>query len=76
MSNFSYAEQLQGLSDDYYNCRIELDEYRTRRKMLLDELDREINGVIIEAPESSSGERLLDRVVGFIRKSHSETSSD
>lgn len=50
MSDSSYSEQIQGLSDDYYNSRIELDEYRLRRKVLLDELDREINGVIIDEP--------------------------
>lgn len=66
MSNSSYSEQLQGLSDDYYNCRIELAEYRAKRKILLDELDRELNGVIINEPESDT---LLGKMVGFIKHS-------
>lgn len=69
MSNSSYSEQIQGLSDDYYNCRLELDEYRARRKSLLDELDRELNGVMIQDEQLSAEDSLLGKVVGFIKHS-------
>lgn len=76
MSNSSYSEQLQGLSDDYYNCRIDLGEYRARRKALLDELDREINGVLIDDPDTSDEDSLLGKVVGFIKHSNPEKNTE
>lgn len=76
MSDSSYSEQIQGLSDDYYNSRINLDEYRARRKVLLDELDKEINGVRIDESEDDGEDGLLGRVVGFIKNSTAEKNTE
>jgi hypothetical protein len=40
----SYSQMLGDLSNDYYQNRIEFEEYRNRRKMILDKIDVEFNG--------------------------------
>ena len=43
-SDISYSEKLRELSKDYYQCHIQIDEYRSRRKIILDKIDEEFNG--------------------------------
>lgn len=41
----AFATQLRKLTDDYYHQLITLEEYRQQRKVILDEVDSEINHV-------------------------------
>ncbi len=41
----SYATILQRLCRDYTNHRMPFDEYRTRRKAVLEKVDEQFNGV-------------------------------
>jgi len=43
MNILEFSLQLRELSDDYSQQRIILDEYRSRRKYLLDEIDQTFN---------------------------------
>jgi hypothetical protein len=40
----SYSLMLRNLSNDYYQNRIEFEDYRNRRKIILDKIDLEFNG--------------------------------
>ena len=40
----NYSLSLRNLSSDYYFGRIEFDEYRLKRKTILDKIDAEFNG--------------------------------
>ncbi len=44
MDEASYSLMLQNLSDDYYHNHIGFEEYRSQRKMILDKIDKELNG--------------------------------
>ena len=44
MIEASYSQMLRNLSNDYYQNKIEFEEYRNRRKMILDKIDVEFNG--------------------------------
>ena len=44
MIESSYSRMLRNLSNDYYQNRIEFEDYRNRRKMILDKIDVEFNG--------------------------------
>lgn len=44
MSEENFSLMLRNLSDDYYNNRIAFEEYRSRRKIILDKIDEEYNG--------------------------------
>ena len=35
---------LRNLSSDFYNNHIDFDEYRAQRKIILDKIDKELNG--------------------------------
>ncbi|RDH83832.1 MAG: hypothetical protein DIZ80_06770 [endosymbiont of Galathealinum brachiosum] len=65
MSDISYSTKLRDLSKDYYQNHIRLDEYRSRRKLIIDKIDEEFNGRKTE----SSG---LDSDV----ESHDDTSEE
>jgi hypothetical protein len=40
-----YSDQIKKLSQDYYNRNLSLEEYRLQRDKLIDQMDREYNGV-------------------------------
>jgi len=40
-----YSDEIKKLSQDYYNRTLSLDEYRLQRDKLIDQMDREFNGV-------------------------------
>ena len=44
MSDISHSAKLRELSKDYYQNHIRLDEYRSRRKLIIDKIDEEFNG--------------------------------
>ena len=44
MSEASYSLILRNLSRDYYHAHINLDVYRAQRKIILDKIDKELNG--------------------------------
>lgn len=48
------SEKLRELSEDYSSQRILVDEYRTSRKHLLDDLDRSLNGQNIDVLEDEA----------------------
>lgn len=39
-----YGEQLENLAKNYYQHHITFEDYRAQRKLVLDEMDAEING--------------------------------
>lgn len=43
-SYISHSAKLRELSKDYYQNHIRTDEYRSRRKIILDKIDEEFNG--------------------------------
>ena len=40
----NYSIKLRALSKEYYQNRLEVAEYRARRKIILNKLDKELNG--------------------------------
>ena len=52
MSEPSLSEMLRSLSKEYYQCLIGLDEYRARRKVILDRIDEEYNGRKLSGTEA------------------------
>lgn len=56
MSDISYSTKLRDLSKDYYQNHIRLDEYRSRRKLIIDKIDEEFNGRKREGAGLDSGE--------------------
>lgn len=44
MSDISYSAKLRDLSKDYYQNHIRLEEYRSKRKLIIDKIDEEYNG--------------------------------
>lgn len=53
MTELNCAQGLRTLVDNYNQHRISLEEYRMQRKQILDQLDKEINGIIITADDSN-----------------------
>jgi hypothetical protein len=51
MSEASYSLMLRNLSSDFYHNHIDFDEYRAQRKIILDKIDKELNGRQTSAPE-------------------------
>ena len=45
MTEISYSLLLRNLSDDHFRRQITFEEYRTRRKETLDNIDVEFNGL-------------------------------
>lgn len=46
MQDTSFSAMLQSLSNDHYNRVISMQEYRARRKKILDDIDRYFNGEV------------------------------
>ncbi len=67
MSDASYSILLCNLSCDYYHNHIGFEEYRARRRIILDKVDQEMNGA---DPKDTSREdaglaSAFMRTVGF-----------
>jgi len=45
MSEENFSVILRNLADDYFNDRIPFNEYRSKRKIILDKIDEEFNGI-------------------------------
>ncbi|NNE63784.1 MAG: hypothetical protein HKN34_06865 [Gammaproteobacteria bacterium] len=56
MSEASYSLMLRNLSNDFYHNHIDFDEYRAQRKIILDKIDKELNGR--DAAESEGEDEL------------------
>jgi len=59
MTEKSYALILRNLSSDYYHNHIGFEEYRQQRRIILDQIDAEMNAHVSKAdqpdePDSSS----------------------
>ncbi len=71
ISNFSI--QLRELSDDYASQRIIFDDYRAKRKKILDEIDININGpdrLTKDIPAASKGstDKVMDKFFEDFKK--------
>lgn len=77
MSILDYSIRLRELSDDYANQRIMLDEYRSKRKEILDDIDKSINGLTIMTEDEQTQDQeqgketaigMLNRAIGVFEK--------
>jgi hypothetical protein len=74
MTETSYSLMLRNLSSDYYHNHIDFEEYRNQRKKILDKIDQEMNGKLMQeqqqnVPESAS---IFMQAIGFIKNSEIE----
>lgn len=68
MKDFQYIDELEALSQEYSQQLIDFNTYRQRRKILLDEIDREQNGMLIINIEDGAGKlSVLSRAMAFIK---------
>ena len=70
MSEASYSLMLRNLSSDYYHNHIGFDEYRSQRKIILDKIDRELNGAQSaddEEEDVSDVNPLFMQTIGFFK---------
>ncbi len=67
MTELTGKEEIRQLSDDYFNLRINREEYRQRRKRILDRIDEEMNGICAVEIEDAGGSSLLDKAFAFIK---------
>ena len=70
MSEASYSLMLRNLSSDYYNNRIGFDEYRSQRKVILDKIDKELNGTQAaedDQEDISDVNPLFMQTIGFLK---------
>ena len=74
MSESSYSLMLHNLSNDYYQNRIEFEEYRNQRKIILDKIDAEFNGVksSLGDPEQEDDSSVFMQTIAF----HNNTDID
>jgi len=65
MNILDVSKQLSELSDDYFKQRIALDEYRLKRKHLLDSIDKTLNNKsyedILKKPEEMTEFNVVER---------------
>ena len=54
MSNdmIKYAPQLRRLIDDYYHQQITVEDYKAQRKLIFDQIEKELAGVIADSEAS------------------------
>lgn len=71
MDNDSYSLMLRRLSDDYYHGQIEFTEYRSRRKIILDKIDEEFNGIesMANADDQQNDTSIFMQTVKFFKSS-------
>ncbi len=73
MNDLSFSSMLRTLSEDYYNRKLSLEEYRTQRKSILSKIDAEFNGIKPDAgepePEEQEDKSLFMRTISFFKDS-------
>ena len=57
MSDDSFSTRLRNLSTDYYQNLVSFEEYRMRRKSLLEQIDEEFNGQVIQQSQQHEPEQ-------------------
>lgn len=69
MIDTSYALELRNLSNDYYHNHIGFDEYRMQRRLILDKIDREMNGGTLpeKSREDAQQDSMFMQTIGFIK---------
>ena len=67
MSESSYSLMLHNLSNDYYQNIIGFEEYRNQRKIILDKIDVEFNGVksFADLPEQDDESSIFMQTIAF-----------
>ena len=70
MNDGSLSEQLRHLASDYYHQRISFEQYRAQRKIILNKIDEEFNGLHLnEAQADNSGSSsFFTRTIEFFKK--------
>lgn len=68
MKTRDYLHSINNLPGDYFQSRIDFEEYRSKRKRLLIMLDEEINGVKYFEPESEAvNESVLSKALSLLK---------
>ena len=69
MTDTSHSLELRKLSNDYYHNHIGFDEYRMQRRLILDRIDREMNGKSAPetAPDDADKNSKFMQTIGFMR---------
>ena len=68
MNDLSYSESLRELSKDYYQHHISVEEYRSNRKLILDKIDEEFNGVKPEVTSTDNQDTsLFMKTIAFFK---------
>jgi hypothetical protein len=62
MSDTSYSLMLRQLSNDYYQYRIDFEQYRIQRKLILDKIDAEFNGEQSAAKATANLKKSVDQM--------------
>ena len=76
---FKCSVEIRELADEYYNHHIGFQEYREQRKKLIDEIDEEMNNDSINSAQDeddSGGAKILNRILGLLKKDEKETSHE
>lgn len=75
MSEASYSLILRNLSSDYYHNHIGFDEYRTQRKIVLDKIDKELNGIEAADHEVEDNQvpPIFMQTIGFFKNTDIES---
>ncbi len=62
---------LRELTDDYYNHRIDIKNYREQRKQILDKVDEELNGMA-QSDDQLESKNTLNKMLGLFKKNEKE----
>ena len=60
------AKKIQALSEDFYNKKITVQEYRERRKLILNKIDLDINGVSAIVDDDSD-KSFVNKMVSYFK---------
>jgi len=74
MSEASYSLMLRNLSSDYYHNHIGFGEYRAQRKIILDKIDKELNGTeaVDHDAEDNEVPPIFMQTIGFFKNTDIE----
>jgi len=65
----SYSTKLRALSKDYSQKRLEISEYRSKRRVILNKIDKDLNGVkkekIVDIDKNKDALKLKKQVNSF-----------
>ena len=72
MNDGSLSAQLRHLSSDYYHNRIDFEQYRAQRKIILDKVDEEFNGQHLTETQADAGTTsIFMRTIEYFKKTDS-----